>query len=280
MNEVFRYSLWAVFALLMVLSFKIIYKKKEIDLGVTLTLAGLVLACLALFPSSTGNDISENEHANRETAHNDSLSKVSSTKMGDTVQRLIAPDTANPSRDARLPEKRDSEIASTFNEQRSKTRTDKAKNAEEVQKNQVKSDSLTLHFNRPEFETRYGCSGFEGFIYQDSLQMAVVRLRSMGAKGRMVGIYDTLLRRALTFSLFRTEDGSLKLERTTFFETDQNFELGVLVNRWLKIEDVFFDILFLDVQGNTYRQKIRPKVGKSCISHRISKPILFKSISQ
>jgi hypothetical protein len=163
-----------------------------LDLSVSISLAAFAISAMALVvPSSNSSNESD------KTSDQQPKQEESST-TGDQVKEMSISGTVEPGNADSLTKVDQKKAPMNEND----ASIDRSSKREPNQRKQVEIDSLSSHFNRPEFEAN-GCSVIEGFIYQDSLVMAVIRLKSVGARGRIIGVYDKLLKRQLTSTLLK-----------------------------------------------------------------------------
>jgi hypothetical protein len=138
-----------------------------------------------------------------------------------------------------------------------------------------------LLFNMPELQKDVYCS--DG-IQEMSGYLSAIRLESIGAKGRIIGVYDTLQKNPLKHILYIISPdrygsyaSSDNVTRSTVFDSGQKVKIHVYSNDYVKkLENVAYDILFMDLSGNQFIQRVKPSGSDSyCTTHTLSKPKLL-----
>jgi hypothetical protein len=134
-----------------------------------------------------------------------------------------------------------------------------------------------LLFGMPELERSIYCS--ETYLhYNDSLYEHSLRFKSIGAKGKITGLYDSLTGKKIDYNLYIIEEKGKRTEsiigsKSSFIDSEQEVRLLIRLPKNKKIGNVVLYINSMDEEGNKYIQKAKPLLS-SCLVHSVTKPRL------
>jgi hypothetical protein len=136
-----------------------------------------------------------------------------------------------------------------------------------------------LLFNMPQLAKSSYCSESDAIIDYDSLICSMIKFESIGAKGRVIGVFDTLLQKPLDHKLYIDNNKGDRwffsnMLESSFIDHEQNVQFWVYRHKNIELKNFSFSVLFYDSKGNRYLQKATPKFDGYCVSHEISQPEL------
>lgn len=131
-------------------------------------------------------------------------------------------------------------------------------------------------FSKPELKGG-NCSYSSQVIEDDGTMGSIVTFSSIGEKGKLVQIIDTLHRNAWLFNMKVNVTDRNAGEASLIFNPRDQIQLYIYHYKNDDINDFYFDLVYMANSGKLYYQRASPSQQKNdfCLKHNLSKPLRY-----